>query len=43
MKHIAVMRKRCKKMGIEIFDKWLISLDYVTNDHTLFLFLYAVM
>ena len=26
MKHIAVMRKWCKKIGIEIFDKWLISL-----------------
>ena len=26
------MRKWCKKIGIEIFDKWLISLDRVTYD-----------
>ena len=31
MKHIEVMRKWCKKIGIEIFDKWLIPLDHVTN------------
>ena len=30
MKHIEVMRKWCKQMGIEIFDKWLIPLDHVT-------------
>ena len=30
MKHIEVMRKWCKKIGIDIFDKWLIPLDHVT-------------
>ena len=31
MKHLEVIRKWCKKIEIEIFDKWLISLDHVTN------------
>ena len=30
MKHIELMRKWCKKIGIKIFDKLLISLDHVT-------------
>ena len=30
MKHFEVMRKWCKKTGIEIFKKRLISLDHVT-------------
>ena len=30
MEHVAVMRKWCKIMGINIFDNWLISLDHVT-------------
>ena len=30
MKHLPVLRKWCKKIEIEIFDKWLISLDRVT-------------
>ena len=30
MKHIEVMRKWCKKIGIKIFDKWDIPLDHVT-------------
>ena len=30
MKRIEVLRKWCKKIGIEIFDKWLIPLDHVT-------------
>ena len=30
MKQFEVMRKWCKKIEIEIFDKWLISLDRVT-------------
>ena len=30
MKHIKVMRKWCKKIATEIFDKRLISLDHVT-------------
>ena len=30
MKHFKIMRKWCKKTEIEIFDKWLISLDHVT-------------
>ena len=30
MKRFEVMRKWCKKIEIEVFDKWLISLDYVT-------------
>ena len=33
MKHIEVMRKQCKKIEIEIFDKWLISLDHITYVH----------
>ena len=30
MKHFEVLRKWCKNIEIEIFDKWLISLDRVT-------------
>ena len=30
MKYFEMMRKWCKKIGIEVFDKWLISLDHVT-------------
>ena len=30
MKHFDVLRKWCKKIEIEIFDKWLITLDHVT-------------
>ena len=30
MKHFEVLRKWCKKIEIEIFVKWLISLDHVT-------------
>ena len=30
MKHFEVMRKWCKKIEIDIFNKWLISLDHVT-------------
>ena len=30
MKHFEVLRKWCQKTEIEIFDKWLISLDRVT-------------
>ena len=30
MKHFEVVRQWCKKIEIEIFDKWLISLDHVT-------------
>ena len=31
MKHLEVLRKWCKKIGIKIFDlKWLIPLDHVT-------------
>ena len=31
MRHFEVMRKWCKKMRIEICDKWLISLDHVRS------------
>ena len=31
MKHFEVVRHWCKKIEIEFFDKWLISLDHVTN------------
>ena len=31
MKHFEVLRKWCKKIEIDIFDKWLISLDHVTE------------
>ena len=30
MKDLYVLRNWCKKIEIEIFDKWLISLDRVT-------------
>ena len=33
MKRCEVMRKWCKKIEIEIFDKWLIPLDRVTYGH----------
>ena len=43
MKHFEATRKWRKKTGIEIFDKWLISLDHVTYNiwqcQTLFAFL----
>ena len=31
MKHFEVLRKWCEKIEIDILDKWLISLDRVTN------------
>ena len=37
MKHFEVLRKWCKKIEIEIFDKWLISLDRVTYGNYLYL------